>query len=124
MTVEELYNEIGGNYDEAIGRMMSDAFVERFIVKFLDDDTCANIMVSWSDHDEEATFKASHAAKGVCGNLALPELASLATEITEALRPGNEELRAKTDIDALVAEFEAKYRKTEQCIREFANASK
>ena len=37
MTVEELYEQIGGDYQQAIRRLMNDAFVAQFIVKLLDD---------------------------------------------------------------------------------------
>ena len=51
----------------------------------------------------------AHAAKGVCMNLAFVRLGALASEITEALRPGNEALRASIDVDALVSELAAEY---------------
>ena len=37
MTVQECYEAIGGNYQEAIGRMMDDARVKRFSGMFLKD---------------------------------------------------------------------------------------
>ena len=42
-------------------------------------------------------------------NLAFTKLGVLASDITEALRPGNEGLRASTDVDALVKKFGTEY---------------
>ena len=109
MTLQELYEAIGGSYEEAIGRLQSDALVGRFIVKLLEDNSCSRLISCWKNGDEAAAFEAAHTAKGVCANLSVSGLAALASEITEALRPGNEALRANTDVDALVARFEESY---------------
>ena len=120
MTIEELYAQIGGNYKNACARLMSGTYVARFIVKFLNDPSCSNIISAWEAGDERATFDAAHMAKGVCANLGLEELAGLASEVCEALRVGNEDLRASTDVDALVAKVGALYDRTRQCIEAFA----
>lgn len=120
MTVEELYEQIGGNYAEALGRMRSDKLVGRFIGKFLDDTSCQDLIDAWKAGDDEAAFNAAHTAKGVCANLSLSELATLTSDITEALRPGNDELRASTDVDALVAQLEVLYAKTYEGISAYA----
>ena len=105
MTIQELYDRIGGNYAEIISRLQMDAFVSRFITKFADDSSCHDTIAAWEAGDERGTFEAAHRAKGVCANLSLTKLANLSSDICEAMRPGNEELRARTDVDALVAEL-------------------
>jgi HPt (histidine-containing phosphotransfer) domain-containing protein len=109
MTLQELYAAIDGSYDDAIARLGSDALIERILGKFLDDTTCPDVIEAWNNGDEAAAFEAAHAAKGVCMNLAFVRLGALASEITEALRPGNEALRASADVDALVSELAAEY---------------
>ena len=120
MTVEELYNRIGGDYEEAIGRMRSEALVKRFAVKFLDDTSCRDLFEAWEAGDEAAAFEAAHAAKGVSSNLSFAKVASLTGEITEALRPGNEELRSNVDVDGLIARLKQAYDNTVEAIRELA----
>ena len=121
MTVQELYASIGGNYSEAIGRLRAERLISRFVVKFLDDAACSELIEAWGRGDEDATFKAAHTAKGVCANLSLTELADLSSQITEALRPGNESLRAQTDVDALVATFKDSYGNAVTLIKRFAD---
>ncbi len=112
MTLEELYAQIGGDYAEAIGRLRMEKLIDRFILKFLDDPASNALIESWAAGDDRAAFDAAHTVKGVCANLALPRLAGPADKITEALREGNDALRASTDIDALIAEFTAEYKMT------------
>ncbi len=121
MTTQELYDQIGGNYTEALSRMSMDALVARFVVRFLDDSSCNEIVAAWKAGNDEAAFKAAHAAKGVCANLSLTHLSQLSSDICEALRPGNEALRAQTDVDALVAQLETDYESTIARIKEFQN---
>ena len=120
MTLQELYESIGGDYDEVMGRLRMEKLVAKFVVKFLDDPSSEALVSSWAAGDEEATFEAAHSAKGVCSNLALCSLAEPASEITEALRPGNEALRASTDIDALVEHYASTYRDVAAAIGAFA----
>lgn len=112
MTLKELYAQIGGNYDEAVSRLRMERLIDRFIVRFLDDHSCQELVAAWGAGDEDAAFKAAHTAKGVCANLSLTTLQDLASQICEALRPGNEALKAQTDVDALVAELDAAYATT------------
>lgn len=119
MTVEDLYAQIGGNYDDALAHLCSEALIVRILEKFLDDTTCPRIIEAWGARDEAATFEAAHAAKGVCMNLAFTRLGVLASDIAEALRPGNESLRATADVDALVADLAAEYDRVRACVGGF-----
>ena len=123
MTVEELYAQIGGDYAAALGRLQSDALVGRFIVKYLDDKSVPGVIDAWKRGDETAAFESAHMAKGVCANLAITSLADLSSQITEALRPGNEGQRASTDVDALVAQLDAAYVGAVQAITAFSEGA-
>ena len=119
MTVKELYARIDGDYAEAQGRLMNDTLIARFVGKFPSDPSCERLFAAWEAGDERAAFEAAHAAKGVCGNLALTRLARLSSDICEALREGNDELRATTDVDALVAELRGAYASAVAAIEDF-----
>lgn len=119
MTVKELYDQIGGNYDDALARMSIDSLVSRFIIRFLDDTSCNDLLIAWASGDENASFRAAHTAKGVCANLALTRLFNLTSQICEALRPENESLRAQTDIDALTDQLATDYADTVAAIEAF-----
>lgn len=122
MTVEELYTQIDGNYADALGRLRMDALITRFVVKFLDDTSCADLVAAWKAGDDRAAFEAAHRAKGVCANMSFTRLAALADEICEALREGNESLRARTDVDKLVSELEVCHANTVESIQAFSSS--
>ena len=122
MTLKELYTQIGGDYDAVISRLRMERLVERFILRFLDDHSCQELIDAWASGDEDASFKAAHTAKGVCANLSLTHLQDLSSQICEALRPGNEALKAQTDIDALVEELKLAYANTVSCIETYKAA--
>lgn len=121
MTLQELYDQIGGNYEEAISRLRMEKLVSRFVIRFLGDTSCKDLIDSWKSGDEEATFRAAHAAKGVTANLSLTRLCDFSTQICEALRPGNEALKEQTDIQALVDELSNAYDLTVDRITAYKN---
>jgi HPt (histidine-containing phosphotransfer) domain-containing protein len=120
MTVQELYAQIGGNYESAKRVMMIDSLIAKFIVKLPEDASCARLMAGWESRDEAAIFEGAHAMKGVCANLGLEGLSAAAGEITEEFRPG----RARTMDDAALQQritaLKEAHARTVEAIRAFA----
>lgn len=107
MTLKECYAALGGDYDEAMGRLRSERLVQKFVLKFLNDGSYQLLLDSLAAGDREEAFRAAHTIKGVCANLAFNDLLASSEQLTEALRdakppePGEEELlaRVKTNYD-------------------------
>lgn len=91
MTLRELYDNIGGNYDDALSRLMNDRLIEKFIRKYPQDGSYAELIDAVNAGDRERSFRAAHTIKGVAGNLAFTELAAAASVLTEQLRPLTDE---------------------------------
>lgn len=89
MTVKELYDNICGNYQEALGRLMKDALIQRFVLKFLQDPSFEQLVEKMAQGDIDGAFQAAHTLKGVCKNMAFTKLADSSSQITEILRNGN-----------------------------------
>lgn len=107
MTAKECYEKIGGNYDEAIGRLMMDDMVTRFVKMFLNDTSFAELEKAMSIEDYDAAFKAAHTLKGVCQNLSLAGLSKPADEITENLREATRNIdRAKVLFEEVKKQYE------------------
>ena len=104
MDVKGFYQEVGGNYQAAVSLMMNDAFVARMLTKFFANNTYEDILVSYEKKDFKSLFAASHAFKGVAGNLALTPLFDIASTITEAIRS-----LEPVDLDAEIGELRARY---------------
>ena len=99
MTVRECYEELGCDFDKVLSRLVSEALVKKFALKFLDDPSFGQLKTALADKDAETAFRAAHTLKGVCLNLGFDELYEVSAEITEKLRgretAGSEELFQK-----------------------------
>lgn len=89
MTIHEMYDEIQGDYDDAILRFQADALIERFALKFIDDKSFAELDAAMAAGDAETAFRAAHTLKGVAKNLAFKKLGDSSSRITELLRNGD-----------------------------------
>ena len=74
MTIEQCYQEMGGNYTEVCGRLPSQRLVEKFVRKFLDDRSYAELTAAMAAGDHDAAFRAAHTLKGVAANLSFTKL--------------------------------------------------
>lgn len=86
MTLEECYNKLQGNYVEAKNRLMNDRLIDRFILKFPDDQSMSALREMVEAGDNAAAFRAVHTLKGVAANLAFTQLFKDAYNLTEQLR--------------------------------------
>ena len=88
MTIEQCYQEMGGNYTEVCGRLPSQRLVEKFVRKFLDDRSYAELTAAMAAGDHDAAFRAAHTLKGVAQNLGFDRLYTAVFALTEQLRGG------------------------------------
>lgn len=87
MTLKELYTTFGGDYDETLRRLLSEAFVKKYVLKFPSDQTYADLLRARKAKDINAAFTAAHTLKGITSTLGFKDLARVASELTEELRP-------------------------------------
>jgi len=120
LTLRELYEHIGGDYDAAVAYLRSERLVGRLIVKFADDEACPRLFAAWESGDVAAAFEAAHEAKGVCSNLSLTSFAQPLAAITEALRPGCDAPGMQVDVDRLVKDLRRRHGVAVGMIREYA----
>ena len=86
MNVKQFYIDIGGNYNDALAIMMNDVLIARMLTKFINGNSCEEMVSLYEKRDYRALFAAAHSLNGVAGNLALTPLFELASFITEATR--------------------------------------
>ena len=89
MTIKELYEVIGGNYDQAVRVMKSERLIDKYVRKLKNSRLDEMLVEAGLTMDATRLFESAHAMKGVCSNLGLDALASAANEITEEFRSGN-----------------------------------
>ncbi|MBQ9493476.1 MAG: Hpt domain-containing protein [Oscillibacter sp.] len=120
MTIQELYENIGGSYESAKKILPSDKMIAKFVQRFLTDKSCERLFAARESGDETGMFEGSHAMKGVCANLGLNELSRIASEISEEYRPGNAKTLSEDEISQRFADLKALYERTVAGIQEFA----
>ena len=119
MTIEELYEMIGGNYDHAVQIMRKDKMISKYILKLEKSGVYEQLMQAGETLDPEGLFESAHAMKGVCGNLGLDSLADAAEKITEEFRPGGERKYSDDEVKGFIVEVDELYSKTIEGIKRY-----
>ena len=112
MTLQELYEEIGGSYEQATRVLRVEKLVDKHIRKFTKNGVVENLLAAGETLDPTQMFETAHAVKGVCGNLGLTGLYDLASELSEEFRPGNTRQKTDEEVKAKLEEVRALYAKT------------
>lgn len=86
MTIQECYAALEGDYQEVLGRLYSESLVQKFVGKFLSDQSFHLLETSLKEENYEEAFRAAHTLKGVTQNLSFTKLFQSSNDITEALR--------------------------------------
>ena len=123
MTVQELYEQIGGTYESAKRILMNDKLITRFIGKLLDDKSCERLMAAEAEMDAKGLFEGAHAMKGVYANLGLDALSRAASEIAEEFRPGNPRRLSDDEVHARLADIRSQNERAIEGIRSFLEAN-
>lgn len=92
MTIQECYQQLGGDYAAVKSRLPSDSLIKRFITKFLDDSSYSALCGAMQKGPGEEAFRAAHTLKGVCANLGLDQLEASASKLTELLRSAGSDI--------------------------------
>ena len=74
MMLEELYQEIAGNYQDIRERLRKEERIEKFVLLFLKDTSYQDMLQAWEQGNLETAFRAVHTLKGVCMNLSFDKL--------------------------------------------------
>lgn len=122
MTLEELYTQMGGNYEHAKQIMKMDKLIDKYVRKLKNSEAGEKLAAAGETMDPNALFETAHALKGVCANLGLDNLAAAAEEITEEFRPGNSRKLSDEEVKGKLLSISEMYQKTLACIEEYANS--
>ena len=119
MTLRELYESIGADYDQAISVLRVEKLVDKHIRKLAKNGVVDNLIAAGDTMDPTLLFETAHAAKGVCANLGLTGLASGASEIAEEFRPGNPRTLTDDQVKERIRAIAALYERTKEGIKAY-----
>lgn len=108
MTIQECYQNAGGNYEEVSTRIGSEAFLLKYLGKFQHDKSYQELLTALSQENWQEAFFCAHNLKGLCGNLALTQAWQAASALCEALRHG----KPQEDISVLCSRLGSAYQQT------------
>ena len=119
MTLQELYIEIGGDYDQAVRILRVDKLIDKHIRKLNKNGVVEGLIEAGKRMDPTELFEKAHAMKGVCANLGLVSLSEMASEIAEEYRPGNPRKLSDAEVSERLARIEELYIKTSEGIQRY-----
>lgn len=119
MTIQELYERIDGDYEQAQRVMKMDKMIDRYVRKLKNSGVGEMLEAAASNMDGKALFDSAHSMKGVCSNLGLVKLAAEAEVITEEFRTGNTRKMSDEEVKAQVEKTLSMYRKTVEEIENY-----
>lgn len=114
MTLRECYAAMGGDYEGVTGRLRGERLVQKFVLKFLDDNSYDTFRGAMARKDYEEAFRAAHTIKGVSQNLGFTHLQESSSQMSDALRGG-----WTPKADDLVDRLEKDYTETMTAIRAY-----
>ena len=86
MNIKDFYESIGGDYEEALNRMMNDDIIYRMLLKFKSTNYLEAVEENYKIRNMKNVFECLHAFKGVAGNLAFKKLYEIVSDMTEKTR--------------------------------------
>ncbi len=119
MTIQQLYEKIGGNYDQAVRVMKKDKLIDKYVRKLKSSNVGEMLAQAGESMDPEKLFESAHAMKGVCSNLGLIARAEAADELTEEFRQGNARKLSDDEVRQKLDAILNRYRDTVQGITEY-----
>ena len=117
MTIQECYERLGGSYAGVSARIPSAKLIEKFVGKFLEDQSYEVLCSKMQEGDREEAFRAAHTLKGVCANLSFDRLQDSAGRLTEILRAAAETI--PQEAYELLPEVKKDYEETTAAIRDY-----
>lgn len=117
MTLQECYEKLGGNYEDVSGRLPSAKLIEKFMGKFLEDESFSLLCEAFEAKNKDEVFRMAHTLKGVCGNLGFSRLMKSSSVLTEKFRGGEGVFDAETA--EMLEEIKVDYQCTIDAISEY-----
>ena len=119
MTLQELYESIGGDYEQALRVLRVEKLVDKHIRKLAGNGVVDNLLAAGETMDPAQLFETAHAAKGVCANLGLTRIAELASEVAEEFRPGTPRTMGDDEVKDRLQAISGLYETTKEGIERY-----
>lgn len=114
MTIQELYEKVGGDYEDVIRRLQKENLIDRFVRMYESGSKIEILVSAYQEQDYAKVFDISHDLKGMSANLSFHRMNQTMTEICEAVRHGVPQM----DISGLVEEARVQHEQLSEYVKE------
>ena len=114
MTLKQCYKALEGDYSGTVARLYSEQMVQKFLLRFLEDQSYEQLWRSFENHDYESAFQAAHILKESAQVLGLLRLFSSSEALAEALQNGESH-----NSEVYMGHVAADYKQTLNAIRQY-----
>ncbi len=114
MTIRELYEKIGGDYEDVTKRLPKEELIGKFIRMYNTGAEIDSLVTAYRNKEYANVFEIAHNLKGMSANLSLNRMNQTMVEICEAVRHG----APAKDITDLVEESKAQHDELSLLIKE------
>lgn len=112
MTVKEFYEELNGDYEGTMSRLLKEERMVKYLRKLPDGPDYPDLMRNLAAENWPEAFRNVHTIKGVALNLGLSALAKVSSDLCEEIRNGPPQI----DLTEMTEAVTAEYQKTLDCI--------
>lgn len=118
MSLESLYEAVGGNLSDVRGRLQSDDRIEKFVKIFMADTTYDLLMDSHASGNVQDEFRAAHTLKGTSLDMGFMRIHEPAFKLADALRPNADgDPTAPELVDDLEAQVTEAYNELQEAVK-------
>jgi len=119
MTLQELYQMIDGDYEQACRVLRMDKLIDKHIRKLTSNGVVDALIAAGDAMDPTQLFESAHAVKGVCANLGLTKISEEASRIAEEYRPGNPRTCSDEQVKEMLGHVKEVYGQTKTGIERY-----
>lgn len=106
MDLNGFYQEVGGSFQEVVGRFGGmEAMVKKFLGRFREDTSFQKLEQAVERMDAQEIDNAAHTLKGVCSNLGISRLQEYAQNLMMHVREG----KPMEEVPAMMEQIRAEY---------------
>lgn len=116
MTLQEFYQQVGGDYPLMVKRMINDKFATKCIKKLLADTSFQDFVDNYQQRDYEKAFLGAHSLKGVCANLGIQSLLVHISELSNYLKY-HQDMVDDEYISNLITNVKSEYTNVIECVK-------
>ena len=120
MTLQELYEQIDGDYEQALRVLRMEKLIDKHIRKMANNSVVEQLLSAGESMDAGQIFESAHALKGICSNLGLVKIAELAAELSDEFRPGSERGLTDEEVAQKMEEVKRLYQLTVEGVQQYA----